>query len=68
LLEYQNFLQHPSLFLRFQQSYFDGLTKLFSDPYSVKLYIPQNRSFRVAIVGTFYIYFKFLFEIQYINL
>jgi len=48
LLEYQNFLQHCSLFLRFQQNYFDGLTKLFSDLYLVKFEIPQqNHSFRV---------------------
>jgi len=37
LLEYQNFLQHRSLFLRFQQNYFDGPTKLFSS-----IYIQQN--------------------------
>jgi len=30
LLEYQNFLQHRSLFLRFQQNCFDSPTKLFS--------------------------------------
>jgi len=30
LLEYQDFLQYYSLFLRFQQNYFDDLTK-FSD-------------------------------------
>jgi len=29
--EYQNFLQHYSLFLKFQQNYFDGSTKLFLD-------------------------------------
>jgi len=41
-------LQHCLLFLRFQQNYFDGPTKLFSDLYPAKFYIPQqNRSFRV---------------------
>jgi len=44
-------LQHCSLFLRFQQNYFDGPTKLFSDLYPVKFLIPQqNRSFRVHLV------------------
>jgi len=36
LLEYQNFLQHCSLFLRFQQNYFADPTKLFSDLYPAK--------------------------------
>jgi len=36
LLEYQNLLQHCSLFLSFQQNYFDGPTKFFSDLYPAK--------------------------------
>jgi len=36
LLEHQNLSEHCSLFLRFQQYYFDGPTKLFLDLYPVK--------------------------------
>jgi len=32
----QNFLEHRSLFLRFQQNRFDNPTKLFSDLYPAK--------------------------------
>jgi len=35
LLKYQNFFKHCSLFLRFQQNYFDG-PKLFSNLYPAK--------------------------------
>jgi len=42
LLEYQNFLQHCLLFLRFQQNYFDSSTKLFLDLYPAKFEIPQQ--------------------------
>jgi len=51
LLKYRNFLQYCSLFLRFQQNYFDSPTKLFY----FLLYIQQNfrflsnRSFRARI-------------------
>jgi len=38
-----------SLFLSFQQNYFDGSTKLFSNLYPAKFYISQqNRSFHVS--------------------
>jgi len=36
MLEYRNFLQYRSLFVWFQQNYFDGPTKLFSDLYPAK--------------------------------
>jgi len=36
-LEHQNFLQHRSLLLRFQQNYFDA-TKIFSDQYPAKFF------------------------------
>jgi len=36
LLKYQNFLQHCLLFLKSQQNYFHGQTKLFSNLYLEK--------------------------------
>jgi len=43
--KYQNFLQHCSLFLRFQQNYFDGQTKLFSDLFNKVLDLSAKLSF-----------------------
>jgi len=49
LLEYQNFLQHCTLFLRFQQKYFESPIKLFSD-----LYIQQNfKSFSKTVLSVY---------------
>jgi len=47
LLEYQHFLKHCSLFLRFQQNYFDDPTKLFSD--SDKILDPSAKLFSPCI-------------------
>jgi len=38
-------LQHYSLFLKFQQNYFDSPTKLFSDQYPSKILDPSAKSF-----------------------
>jgi len=48
------FLQHCSLFLKFQQNYFDDPTKLFSDLYPAKLFFPCIYN----ICGIFYNNFK----------
>jgi len=47
LPDYQNFLQHYSIFLSFQQNYFDGPTKSFSDLYPAKILDLSANSFRV---------------------
>jgi len=48
LVEYQNFLQHRSLFLWFRQNYFDGPTKLFFRSVSSKIFYSSAKSFRVS--------------------
>jgi len=52
LLEYQNLLQHCSLFLRSQQNYFDSLTKLFSDLYPAKFSISKIVFFALRSYST----------------
>ena len=62
LLEYQNFLQHCSLYLTILHNYFDGPTILFLDLYLIKFLDSSAKTFfpwRMYIYGSFILSTRF---------